>query len=210
MATKDDFPQDALAQLVAKHPLLFHNQTPYASHVPVGCLPLADALCTDLEMILGDRCNQFEVRQVKEKWAALRFYWAIRGAETPLHADIGGVHPKVPQPRSQPDEQGFRRRVAETQLGLHLTLSPDTPQATAIVERIERAEDASTLTCEWCGQPGQLWVAGHGGPGNHCTACPVHKGDGALSKVLCVPQHITLKSDNKSGRPTPAPPAASN
>jgi hypothetical protein len=65
MASKGDFPQDALAQLIAKHPLLFHNQTPYASHVPVGWLPLADALCTDLEMILGDRCNQFEVRQVK-------------------------------------------------------------------------------------------------------------------------------------------------
>jgi hypothetical protein len=182
METKDEIPPDALGELVARHPALFHGATPDGSHLPQGWLSLADALCADLETIIGERCDQFEVKQVKEKWASLRFSWAVQNTEELRSIEIGGGRLAGQNPPLELAEPGVRRRVAQTHFGLRFTLSPDTPLANAIVDRIARAEEVSMVTCEWCGAPGRLWVAGHGGGGFHYTACDQHKGDGALTK----------------------------
>lgn len=182
METDDEFPPDALGELVARHPALFHGKTPDGSHLPLGWLSLSDSLCADLEAILGNRCGQFAVTQLKSKWAAMRFYWAVRNPGDQRDTDIGDARREAQNPPAKQDEPGYRWRAVETHFGLRLRLSPDTPLANAIVDRIERAEVESMVTCEWCGASGGLWVAGHGGLGFHYTACDRHKGERALTK----------------------------
>ncbi|RRS01093.1 hypothetical protein EIP75_22130 [Aquabacterium soli] len=70
----------ALHRLVATHPVLFRGRLPaVASYVPAGWYPLVDELCRSIEAELGPQgCEKIEVRQIKEKFAGLRFYLVER------------------------------------------------------------------------------------------------------------------------------------
>jgi hypothetical protein len=74
---------NALENLIAAHPLLFRGGPPRVpSSLPNGWYALVDELCSGIESILGpQRCSGFEVAQIKEKFAGLRFYFSFDGAE---------------------------------------------------------------------------------------------------------------------------------
>ena len=78
-----------LRHLIDAHPLLFRGSPPdVPSHVPPGWYALIDQLCTDIEAALGpEACGTFEVRQIKEKFAELCFYYRL-GESEDRHIDM--------------------------------------------------------------------------------------------------------------------------
>ena len=178
----DDYPADRLDELIVRHPKLFHGKHPRVySQCPAGWFDLVDKLCTDLEAILGDATGAFAIEQIKQKWAGLRFYWSIKGTAEPLYADLIGFHPRDEEDLSEQGEPGYRLSIEEKIWGTRISMTPSTELGNAVTVRIESAETESEATCEWCGAPGQLWIAGRGGPGYHYTACAAHKGEHAKS-----------------------------
>ena len=179
----DEYPADRLDELIAKHPKLFRGQPPrVASHCPAGWFDLVDKLCDALEGVLGDAASAFAVEQIKEKWAGLRFYWSLHGEDKPLDIDVINFHAGDAQDQSETRDLGYRHSAEEKLWGTRISMTPSTEMQNAIAARVELAETASEATCEWCGAPGQLWIAGRGGPGYHYTACTRHRGENARSR----------------------------
>lgn len=139
----------ALDELVAAHPALFRGANPRVpSDLPDGWYGLVDELCTAIESVLGSvDCGSFEVVQVKEKYGALRFYFALGGAKDhfiDLHTGTG--------------LRTFVQRAAGS------------PKMDAVRELIEMAAKATSSTCQACGAPGQRLVRG----GWVATLCAEH------------------------------------
>ena len=133
----------ALDGLIAAHPALFRGAHPRVpSDLPDGWYGLVDELCSAIESVLGPvDCAAFEVVQVKEKYGALRFYFALAGAEdhfVDLHSGTG--------------LRTFVQRV----------MGP--PKMDAVRQLIDEASKASLTVCLKCGASGQRvvrdgWVA---------------------------------------------------
>lgn len=69
-------------RLVVAHPLLFAGrpfEIPYP-FVAVGWLAIANAMCTDVELILGDIAARFRPIEAKEKLGGWRFHWRLEPA----------------------------------------------------------------------------------------------------------------------------------
>jgi hypothetical protein len=163
-----------LARLMERHPKLFHGEPPRVmSDLSPGWFALVDQLCSDLEAILGERCDDFVVDQVKEKFGGLRFYWSLRGAKPTIEMDVGGA-------KSAPGEaaaaDGYVERFTNTPMGLRVSIRPDDALSAAIAARIQQAEEASFTACEECGQPGVLLVKPSGWL---YTACQQHQQPGS-------------------------------
>ena len=134
---------NALQRLVAAHPLLFRGAHPRVpSDLPDGWYGLVDELCTRIESVLGpEDCASFEVVQVKEKYGALRMYFALARAEDHfLDVHIG---------------TGLRTFVQRAK---------GPPKMDAVRQLIDEASKASLTVCLKCGAPGQRvvrdgWVA---------------------------------------------------
>jgi len=159
---------DRLSDLIARHPALFRGEPPrVASDLARGWFALVDALCTDLEAILGDRAEAFVVDQVKEKFGGLRFYWSMRGAKNTIEVDVAGA--KASAPGEAPSADGYVERVSDTPMGFRVSIRPDDELSAAIAARILQAEEESFATCQMCGAPGELrregWLY---------TACAAH------------------------------------
>lgn len=120
--------------LVERFPRLFHGRPPQTwSDLPPGWLGLAVELFTDLDRLLDDRsAEQFEVLQIKEKFAGLRIYWRLDAQETNVLDSIGAES---------------TRRV---------DIEPRRPTATfdLIKARINEAAVRASKTCQVCGAPG--------------------------------------------------------
>jgi hypothetical protein len=70
-----------LQRLVAAHGPLFRGAFPdIPSYLSPGWYRLVDQLCSDIEASLGDACAAFRIRQIKEKFGGLRFYYSLQGA----------------------------------------------------------------------------------------------------------------------------------
>ena len=140
----------ALDKLVAAHPALFRGANPRVpSELPDGWYGLVDELCTAIESVLGSvDCASFEVVQVKEKYGALRFYFALAGAQDHF-VDF-------------PTGAGLRTFVRRVE---------GPPKMDAIRQLVEEAAKASSTTCQTCGAPGQRLVQG----GWVATLCAQHR-----------------------------------
>jgi hypothetical protein len=70
---------DMLDLLVERYPRLFKGAHPLAmSHVPPGWFQVLDTLCAAFDARLNDhQAATFQVRQIKEKFGGLRFYFAL-------------------------------------------------------------------------------------------------------------------------------------
>jgi hypothetical protein len=153
----DDDPSDpVLARLIAAHPALFRGAAPVvSSHLPAGWYDLVDKLCHDIESTLGaEGCASYEVRQVKSKFGALRFYWADRelGA-TDVHIDLIG--------------SGALESVVQE-------IGPDDAKLERVRGLIRAAEQSSMTFCETCGEPGTLMKP----RGWYITRCAKHMSSG--------------------------------
>ena len=75
----------AIDPLIVRHPRLFHGARPAAANcLPHGWFSLVDQLCSDIGAQLSDdQARRFQVRQIKEKFGTLRFYWAFLHEDPP-------------------------------------------------------------------------------------------------------------------------------
>ena len=84
---------DKLPKLMGAHPRLFRRKPPgVATELPAGWFDIVDAMCSDIEALLGSEPERFEITQVKEKMGALRFYYSLEGVEDlfiDIHTDRG-------------------------------------------------------------------------------------------------------------------------
>ena len=149
----------SLNQLIAAHPLLFRgSHPPVPSELPDGWYALVDELCLGIESILGpERCKQFRVTQIKEKFAGLRFYFSLDGAED-MYMDF----------HSPAGIQTLIKRA-----------EPAPPEMVAIRELVAQAAKASRATCQTCGSPGAQgahmgWLV---------TLCEKHHAERAASET---------------------------
>ncbi len=139
-----------IARLVSAHPTLFRGKAPACfSHLPPGWFDIVDRLCTNIEKELGpEGCASLEIRQIKEKFGTLRFYFQ-HGDSRDLHIDVmtrGGGHQHfVSQPAS--DEKVERVR-----------------------ELVRAACAACETTSEKCGRVGKTLVHNHW----YLTRCEEH------------------------------------
>ncbi len=150
----DDPIDPVLARLIAAHPALFRSAEPVvSSHLPAGWYDLVDKLCHDIESTLGaEGCASYEVRQVKSKFGALRFYWADRelGA-TDVHIDLIG-------------SGSLESAVQEN--------GPDDDKLERVRRLIHTAVETSVTICEICREPGELMKP----RGWYITRCAKHTG----------------------------------
>ena len=133
---------DKLEDLIAVHPRMFRGTPPVvASDLPPGWYGLVDKLCSDIEALLGQEPERFEVKQIKEKYGGLRFYFSFEGVEDhfiDLHTPEG--------------IETFVQR-------------PDGPAVMSQLRKlVSAAAEHSTSTCQRCGAPGTLanrlgWVS---------------------------------------------------
>ena len=151
-----------VATLMRDHPALFQGR-PFeipGPFVGAGWLSIADAMCSDLEAILGDETKRFRPIQCKEKWGAMRFYWGLEatpGEEddartSALDADVIGAEPRAAA------EPGVE--VSPTPAGFRLSVLPTGELRRAVQARARRAEQQTERTCMWCGAPGNYWTTG--------------------------------------------------
>jgi len=125
-----------LQRLMDTHPLLFRGRPPAVdSYVMPGWYGLLDKLCRDIEELLGaDGCPAFEIRQIKEKFSSLRFYFRF-GEISDLHVDLlseaGHQHLVAQRPGPADDEELVRQ----------------------LRDLVNQACAASAFTCEECGAP---------------------------------------------------------
>lgn len=122
-----------IQRLIEAHPLLFRGVPPVVwSDLPTGWYRLVDTLCSAIEVVLGpEACAAFEVRQIKQKFGALRFYYRLDGRES-LHVDImmptGRQHVVISAEAAGDDDDRVR-------------------------ELVDAACAASETACEVCGEP---------------------------------------------------------
>lgn len=129
-----------LQRLIEAHPLLFRGRAPLApSYVVAGWYGLLDTLCSDIEAALGPEvCAAFEVRQIKEKFGTLRFYYRL-GEREDRHIDIVSTTRRT-HLVGRPPKVGGGLDVAESR----------------VRELVVAACSASEFVCETCGAPAQL------------------------------------------------------
>jgi hypothetical protein len=114
----------------------------YAIDIEPGWLDLIEKLCADIDGVVPatfkrDDGKGFHIRQIKEKFGTLRFYWDVSiGPHEPIRVDIcstsGGLI-SLQTPRTDRDQ--WRAEVNEL---------------------IAIAEQRSAETCVFCGAPGRL------------------------------------------------------
>ena len=120
----------ALRRLIDAHPAIFRGKAPSLhSDLPPGWFGIADVLCTRIEEILGEYTGFFRVDQIKEKFAGLRFYFALDVREM-AGAGMGGEGVS-----GEGGSQAMMSRIAEL---------------------VREAEGVSIRTCQECGAPGDL------------------------------------------------------
>lgn len=141
-----------LHHLVEAHPLLFRGRHPAVmSDLPAGWYDLVDRLCSDIESVLGPTaCQRIEIKQIKEKFGALRFYHSLDDRSA-LHIDRftpDGVQHEVIR-SSPPDPEGVEAQIREV---------------------VDAAQAASAETCRVCGSPARLSNVG----GWMTTLCETH------------------------------------
>jgi hypothetical protein len=148
-----------LDDLIAAHPLLFlGTHPPVPSHLPEGWYALVHELCIGIESILGpERCKQFGVTQVKEKFAGLRFYFSLDGAED-MYMDFHAP-------------EGIQTLIKSAE--------PAPPEMAAIRELVAQAAKASRATCQKCGSLGTRGAHG----GWLVTLCEKHHAERAASET---------------------------
>jgi len=127
--------QRRLLRLVAAHPGLFRGELPdCASWIPPGWYELVDRLCAELEANLGDDFAKLMVEQIREKFAGLRFYYALDLPEPP-----GAPMPPI---------------VTEHTGGFRISGQVRNPLAGVVRRLVDEAEQASFTICQWCGAAG--------------------------------------------------------
>lgn len=129
-----------LRRLIDAHPLIFRSKSPAVpSYISTGWYRLVDTLCSDIESILEPGgCARLEVRQIKEKFGALRFYYSLDGRSN-LHIDVASANSRM-------------RFVGRSSQGSDdLTL-----KEARVRELVTAACAASESLCETCGAPAQL------------------------------------------------------
>lgn len=143
-----------LQRLIDAHPLLFRGQAPAVpSYVSAGWYELIDKLCTDIEATLGpEACAKIEIRQIKEKFGTLRFYYRL-GASEDHHVD-------AISPTGSQHFVGSRSKVADD----------DDQVAKRVRELVNAACAASETVCEECGAAAELRNTG----GWYTTLCARH------------------------------------
>jgi hypothetical protein len=122
-----------------------------------GWYPLLAELDAELAVLLP----RYQIHQVKEKFAGLRFYWhsgeRILDPGDPEPADLGEEASAVDEARSLADHEAWQRRLSaylETPEGQ--TRQEDLDRRIELATRlVERAEALATRTCERCGEPGE-------------------------------------------------------
>lgn len=142
---------DKLSEPIGAHPDLFRGKPPaFASELPAGWFDIVDALCRDIEALLGSEPDRFVVTQIKEKLGGLRFYFSLEGVEdmfVDMHTDRS-VRTIVNKGDGPPLIDELRSLVAASSL-------------------------RSTITCQDCAAPG-LRAARGGWVG---TLCALHAQD---------------------------------
>lgn len=120
--------------LMVQFPRLFHGRQPRTwSDLPAGWLGVAVDLFTDLDRLLDDRsAEQFEVLQIKEKFAGLRVYWQLGAQQTTTIDTV--------------DAASSQR----------IDIEPKRPTATfdLVKARVSEAAVQASKTCQVCGEPG--------------------------------------------------------
>lgn len=118
--------------LVVQFPRLFHGRPPQTwSDLPPGWLGVAVDLFADLNRLLDDRsAEQFDVLQIKEKFAGLRVYWQLGAQQTDV-IDLFGA--------------GSIERI---------DIEPKRTTATfdLVKARINEAAVQASKTCQLCGE----------------------------------------------------------
>jgi len=142
-----------LQRIIDAHPLLFRGKAPAVpSYVSTGWYDLIDKLCTDIEAALGpEACAAFEVRQIKEKFGTLRFYYRL-GESEDLHIDV----------MSEAGRQHFVRRLSVE--------ADDDQDVMRVRELVNAACSESESLCEECGAVAELRNTG----GWYTTLCDQH------------------------------------
>ena len=139
---------DKLTELVVAHPGLFRGNPPVvASELPAGWFDIVDALCRDIEVLLGSEAERFQVQQIKEKFGGLRFYYSLEDAED-MFIDIH-------------TDRAIRTMVDK---------GDGPPLMGQIRSLVDAASLRSTTTCEHCGAVGQRASRG----GWIRTLCALH------------------------------------
>lgn len=136
-----------LSTLVATHTRLFRGKPPaVASELPAGWFDIVDALCRDIDALLGSEPERCVVTQIKEKFGALRFYYSLEGVED-MFIDIQ-------------TDRGIRTSIDK---------GDGPPLMDQIRSLVETASVRSTTTCQDCGAVGVRAARG-GWVGTHCAA----------------------------------------
>lgn len=79
---------DNVARLASAHPGIFAAGIPPFSDLPIGWYGIVDELCETIERELGPEvCARLVIRQIKEKFGTLRFYWSL-DAIGDVHLDV--------------------------------------------------------------------------------------------------------------------------
>jgi len=143
-----------LKRLIESHPRLFRGQAPaIPSYVSAGWYALIDTLCSDIETVLGsEACVYFEVRQIKQKFGTLRFYYRL-GECVDIHVDV----------MSSQGRQHFVGRQAGNDKVQEV-------HAARVRELVDTTCAASESVCEKCGASAQLHDLG----GYLTTLCDQH------------------------------------
>ena len=149
---------DSIPALVEKFPRLFHGKPPLVhSELPPGWEALVTRLLVDLDKTLNDsQARRFQIRQIKEKVAGLRFYWQLDAEET--------------------ETETATETLTEDWVGAQSTdrvdAEPVEPMSAFdwIAARVLQAGEESEQTCQGCGEPGDVGP-GHGGVATLCAAC---------------------------------------
>ena len=153
-----------LRRLVDAHPLIFRSKAPAVpSYISTGWYRLVDTLCSDIESTLGpEDCARLEVRQVKEKFGALRFYYRLDG-RADLHIDVASANSRM----------RFVGRSAQGSDDL-------APKEARVRELVTAACAASESLCETCGAPAQLRNLG----GWLTTLCDQHLDEARAKRAV--------------------------
>jgi hypothetical protein len=122
---------------MAAHPLIFRcQQSRVSSHLPAGWYTLVDKLCADIEAILSPaERSTFEVLQIKEKFAALRFYFRFGGAKDTYIDIVGGGNIGTLVSKSESEREDRMQSLREL---------------------VEAAMQQSSSICETCGESGEI------------------------------------------------------
>ncbi len=155
-----------MRRLIDAHPLIFRGQAPAWSYVMPGWYAIVDQLCFDIEVALGlERCEEIEVRQIKEKFGELCFYYRL-GEREDLHLNVMTPTSRHHLVMRSPAIAGSDEQEEE-------------PVVMQLRELAKAAREASTKTCETCGAPGEVRDA----RGWYTALCEQH-----LAEKLVKPQ----------------------